>query len=142
MSTNPAPKWYMPVAIVALIWNLMGVFAFFGEAFKSDETIAALPEAEQALYNNFPAWAMIAFFLAVFGGAIGSLGLVLKKAWAKPVLLISLIGIVVQMFHSIFIAKTTEVYGPGSLIMPIMVMLIGIGLVILSRKAVDKGWIS
>jgi high-affinity K+ transport system ATPase subunit B len=54
---------------------------------------------------------------------------------------ISLIGILVQMIHSLFISNNYEVYGPGGLIMPIMVLLIGVGLVWLSDKGIKKGWI-
>lgn len=135
------PKWFMPVAVAALIWNLMGVGAFFAEVMKGTDAITALPEAEQALYTDVPLWAKIAFAFAVFGGAIGSLGLVLKKKWARPILLISLIGIAVQMFHSIVIANSTAVYGPQAVIMPIVVILIGAGLVWLSRKADEAGWL-
>ncbi len=142
MTNLPVPKWFMPVAIIAVIWNLMGVGAFFGEVFKSDEAIAALPELERALYESFPLWATIAFAIAVFGGAVGSIGLAMKKKWARPVLLASLIGIIIQMFYSLIIAKSTEVYGPGSVIMPIMVILIGVALVWLSRKADAAGWLS
>ncbi len=142
MTNSSTPKWFMPVAIIAVIWNLMGLGAFFGEISKSAEAIAALPELERALYENLPLWAKIAFALAVFGGTIGSIGLALKKKWSRPVLLISLCGIVVQMFHSLVIAKTTAVYGPGSVVMPIMIILIGVALVWLSRKADTEGWLS
>ena len=89
-----------------------------------------------------PTWATAAFAVAVWGGALGTLALILKKAWALPVLAASLIGIVVQMYHSMFVSSAMEVYGPGKFIMPIMVLAIGFYLVWLARSAKAKGWIS
>lgn len=137
-----APRWFTIFAVLALVWNLLGVMAFFMQVNMTPEAIAALPEAEQALYNNYPTWALIAFGCAVFGGALGSLLLILKNNLAGPVLVISLIGILVQMGHTVFIAKTYEIYGPGSLVMPVMVVVIAVYLVMLAAKARKNGWTS
>ena len=107
----------------------------------SDEAIAALPEAERALYETVPIWATAAFAVAVFGGALGSLLLLLRRKLAEPVLIASLAGIVVQFVHSFFIAKSMAVYGPGSIIMPVMVILIGVALVWFAQKAGKAGWL-
>lgn len=135
------PKWFYAAAVVALLWNLMGVAAFIGHATMSDEAIAALPEAERALYETVPIWATAAFAVAVFGGALGSLLLLLRRKLAEPVLIASLAGILVQFVHSFFIAKSMAVYGPGSIIMPVMVILIGVALVWFAQKAGKAGWL-
>jgi hypothetical protein len=141
-STNKPPVWFWIVSVVALIWNGMGVMAYLGQAYMSDDALAALPEAEQALYANVPAWATAAFAIAVWGGLLGCLALLLRKKWAKPVLLLSLIGIVVQMIYNLFLSEAMDVYGPGGAIMPIMVIVIGIFLVWFSKKSASEGWIS
>ncbi len=141
-STNKPPVWFWIVSVVALIWNGMGVMAYLGQAYMSDDALAAFPEAEQALYANVPAWATAAFAIAVWGGLLGCLALLLRKKWAKPVLLLSLIGIVVQMIYNLFLSEAMDVYGPGGAIMPIMVIVIGIFLVWFSKKSASEGWIS
>ncbi len=135
-----APKWFTIVAILALAWNLFGVMAYMMQVNMTADDIAALPAAEQALYNNYPAWAMIAFGVAVFGGTLGSLLLVLKKNLAGPVLQLSLIAALIQMVHSLFIAKAYEVYGPTSLILPLAVIVIAALLVLLAARAKKNGW--
>lgn len=137
------PKWFLGVAIAALIWNLLGVFAYLGQMYlmSNPEMLAELSVEEQNLYKNTPIWATIGFTLAVWGGAIGSLLLILKKKAAKPVLIISLAGIIVQMYHSFFISNNFEVYGPGAAVMPVMIIIFGIGLVWLSDKSVKEGWL-
>lgn len=127
---------------MALFWNVLGVLAYLAQAFMSEETLQSLPEAEQAIYQNVPAWATAAFALAVWGGALGCLLLLLRKRWAKIVLVISLLGIFVQMIYNVFLSKSLEVYGPGGLIMPILVIFIGAFLVWYSRKVDTNGWLN
>lgn len=142
ISTNKPPMWFWIVGVVALIWNLMGVMAYIGQAYMTDADLVALPEAEQALYVNYPAWATAAFAIAVFGGAIASIALLLRKKLAKTLFIISLLGIIVQMIYSFFISEAMDVYGPGGMIMPVMIFIIGVYLILFSNKCISKNWIT
>jgi len=139
-ATRPT-KWFWIIGGVALVWNLMGVMAYLMQAFMTEEALAVLPEAERALYENVPAWATGAFAIAVFGGSLGCLLLLLRRRWATPVLVVSLLGVLVQMYHSFFVANSIEVYGPGGTIMSIMVVVIGVGLIWYANSATTKGWL-
>ncbi|MBD0849447.1 hypothetical protein [Maribacter arenosus] len=137
------PVWYWIVSVVALLWNLMGAMAYLSQAYMSDEVKAALPAERMELMENMPAWATAAFAFAVWGGVLGCLGLLLRKKWAKPVLVVSLIGILIQMGYSFFMTNAVEVYGTvEGVVMPIIVIVIGIGLVLFSKSALNKGWLS
>ncbi|NQU31835.1 MAG: hypothetical protein HQ521_01260 [Bacteroidetes bacterium] len=135
------PKWYWIVAVFVLLWNLMGVGSFYIHTFITDEAMQALPIAEQDLYNSYPLWTKIVFAIAVFGGAIGSIGLVIKKKWAKSAFIISLLVIIPQMIHDLFFTNARDVYGPVSVVMPIMVIVIGVLLVWFSAFGIKKGWL-
>lgn len=140
--SNKPNTLFWVIGIIALIWNGLGVMAYLSQAYMTDEMLAALPEAERALYENVPAWVTAAFAIAVFGGTLGCILLLLRKKLAKPVFLISLVGIIVQMIYNLFMSKASEVYGPGGMVMPIMVMLIGVFLLLYSKKCIEKGWLS
>lgn len=141
-STSKPPMWFWVVSGIALIWNAMGVMAYLGQAYMSDADLEALPEAEQALYTDVPAWATAAFAVAVFGGFLGAIALVIRKKWAKSLFLLSFIGIILQMTYNLFMSKAMDVYGPGGIIMPVMVIVIGIYLILFSNKSVEKGWLT
>ena len=141
-TTTLIPRSFMTIAFAALIWNALGVMAYVMQVTMSPEAIAALPQNERALYETVPTWAIAAFAIAVNGGALGCLLLLFRKAWAFPVLIASLLGVLVQMYHSFFIANSIEVYGPGSAVMPAMVVIISCLLVWYSKYAKDKNWIS
>jgi len=77
--TIKAPTWFNVVAAVMLVWNLLGVMAYIAQVTMTPETLAALPEAERQLYASTPVWATAAYAIAVNGGALGCLLLLLKK---------------------------------------------------------------
>lgn len=141
-STNKPTTGFWVISSVAVIWNLMGVMAYLGQAYMGEEVIAALPEAERALYTNIPAWYTAAFAIAVFAGVFGCILLLMRKKMAGQVLMLSLVGILVQMFYNFFISNSMDVYGPGGMVMPIMVIIIGFYLVWFSKNATTKGWLS
>lgn len=137
-SNKPGTVFWI-IAIIATIWNAMGVSAYLQQAYMTAEDIAALPAEEAALYDNVPAWVTAAFAIAVFGGLLGCILLLLRKKLATTVFLVSLIGIIVQMIYNLFMSKALDVYGPGGAIMPIMVILIGIFLWKYASKLTAKG---
>lgn len=141
-STNKPNAGFWVIGIAALIWNIMGVLSYLAQAYMTEEALAALPENEQALYTDLPAWVTAAFAIAVFGGALGCILLLLKKKLAIRVFQLSLLGILVQMTYNLFMSNAAEVYGPGGVIMPVMVLIIGFFLVWYSGNAAKKGIIS
>ena len=117
----------------------MGVAAYLMHAFMTDEAINLLPEIEKALYTNIPIWYTVAFAIAVFAGFFGSIFLYLKKKLAASLLMLSLIGVFVQMYYNFFMSKSMEVFGLGSAIMPILVILIAVFLVWYTRNLQSNG---
>lgn len=138
-SKNKPTTSFWVIGIVALIWNLMGVFAYLQQAYMTAEDLSALPIEEQALYENIPAWVTAAFALAVFGGALGCVLLLLRKKLATFVFIISFVSILAQMTYNLFMSKAMEVYGPGGMIMPVMVIVIGAYLIWYSKKMEAQG---
>jgi len=139
-STKP-PVWFWVIGVIALLWNLMGVNAYLQQAYRTEAFTSMLTSEQLDMVNSTPAWAIGAFAIAVFAGALGCIALLLRKSWAKSLFLLSLIGIIVQMIYNLFISKAMEVYGPGAVVMPILVMLVGIFLVWYSKRSIIKGWI-
>lgn len=142
MSKINLPKWFKAVVILALLWNLMGIMNFFMQVNLTEDAIAVLPPAEQALMKNTPLWSMIAFALGVFGGTIGCIGLLMRKAWSMLALLISLIAVMAQMSYWLFFTKAVEVYGTSTYAMPLLVILIAYLLFRLSNNGIKKGYLT
>lgn len=141
-NSNKPSTWFWIIGIVALLWNLMGVFSYINQAYKTESFKAMYTPEQLEVINNMPAWATAAFAIAVFGGALGSILLLLKKRIAGMVFLISLIGILVQFTYNIFVANAIELYGATALAMPIVVILFGVFLVWYAKKQSKKGVLS
>ena len=139
---NAAPKWFVPVAILAVLWNLLGCVAFAGDLMLTADDVARLPPEQQAMYAARPAWTVLATGAAVLGGLLGSLGLALRKRWARPLLVLSLVGLVAQDIGMFGLTDAVRNAGPAPLVMQGVVLAIAIGLVLLARKAVHRGWIA
>jgi hypothetical protein len=135
-----APKWFKPVAVVALLWNLLGCVAFVMDIRLTPEDVAKLTAAQQAMYAARPAWSVAATGIAVWGGALGCIGLIFGKRWSYPVLALSLLGVIVQDV-SLFGMSGAQA-DPTALILQGIVLVVAIGLVLLSRKAIKGGWVS
>ena len=140
-TTKPTTAFYI-ISIVALLWNLMGIFAFASDVLMTPEVLAELPDAERALYESSPAWLKFVYGVAVFGGLLGCILLLMKKASAIRIFIISLVAILIQMLYSMIFTKAIEVLGPTAVIMPLFVIGIAIFLVWYSKYAAKKGWIN
>lgn len=136
------PTWFWIVSIIALLWNLMGVAAFVMQMNMSPDTLAALPPDQQALYTSFPMWVTIAYAVAVFGGALGCLMLVLKKKLAVPLLVLSLLGVIGQMIYMFLLSDTFKVMGQAAMVMPIVVIVVSVLLVLFARLSARRGWLA
>ena len=141
LSSNPPRSFYV-ISGFALVWNLLGVGAYISQVTMTPEALAAIPEAQRAIIEGRPEWATAAFAIAVNGGALGCVLLLLRKALATPVLIASFVGVLVQMYQSVFMANSIEVYGPVGMIMPVSVLIIGAYLIWLSMDAKKKGFVS
>lgn len=137
-STAAPPTWFWVVASAALLWNVLGVVAFIGQITMDP---ASLPPAELEFYKATPMWATAAFAVAVFGGTLGCIGLLLRKGWAFLMLAVCLLGIVVQTGHSLLIGNGIEVFGPAGLILPVLTFSIGAALVWFAHYADGRGWL-
>jgi hypothetical protein len=138
---NKTPGWYLPTAIVALLWNLLGCMAFFSDARLSPEDIAKMSQDQQALYNSRPTWALAATGIAVIGGAAGCLGLILRKRWAQPLLIASLLGVIVQDYGMFVLSGQGAQASPAVIGLQALVLVVALALVMLARKAIARGWI-
>ena len=138
---KPSSLFYI-ISSMALVWNLMGVFNFLGQALMSDEVLASLPKDQQLIYQDVPVWVTAAFAIAVFSGTLGAVFLLLKKKIASTFFILSFIGIVTQMSYGLLLDEKTDNYGPLGLLMPLMIITVGTYLIWYSKKANKNRWLS
>ena len=132
------PLWFRIAAFVALVWNAFGVVMFLSSVGAFGDPTAGLSEAERAVASNIPAWIMAAFGIGTFTGLAGSLGLLLGRRWAWPLLVISLVGLLVLEGYILFFSGAVAVSGAA---IPITVVVGALLLAWLARHAGVRGWL-
>lgn len=138
--TSP-PVWFWVISIIALLWFLMDMSAFVMRVLMTDDVIKAMPENQQHLYRNIPLWVNIVFAGEVFSGALGCVGLLLRTKWALPLFAVSILGVLSQTFHVYFLSDAISAMGTPAVVMPMLAILIGIGMIVLAKSAISKGWL-
>ena len=137
-----APKWFRPVAIGALLWNLLGCAAYLADVMITPEALAKMTAAQQAMYAARPAWSVAATAFAVWGGAVGSLGLILYKRWATPLLMLSLAGVIGQDISLFALSGAASQMNGVAIGLQSLVLLVAVALVALARKAAAQRWLA
>jgi len=92
-----ATRSFWILAGVFLIWNLLGVFHYLTSVNATVESLVAqgmtIKQAE--VFYNTPNYHYAVFALGVWSGLLGAILLLLRKAWAAPVFLFSVVMVII-----------------------------------------------
>lgn len=133
-----APKSLKIIAILAILWNLMGVLAYLGHAYTDPES---LPESQQA-YIDYPAWVTAAFATSVFAGLFGSITLLLRKKISNLLFILSFVCVIAQKIYDSTQPDIAHLYTMSAMILTGLVFIVCIYLIMYSKKGIDKGWLN
>lgn len=136
-----APVWFWVISVIALLWYLMDMSAFFMRVLMTDVAMNAMPENQQHFYQNIPLWVNIVFACEVFGGTLGSIALLLRKKWALLLFVVSIFGVLSQTSYLWFLTDHVSTLGTPAVVMPLVAILIGIGMIVLAKSAISRGWL-
>ena len=132
--TKP-PIWFWIIGVIALLWNIMGLAAYFQQYMMSAEAFTALRPEQQALIVDQPFWLTAAFAIAVFAGFIGSILLLARKRLAVRMFLLSMIAVFVQFGGLFLVLGYANILIGGEWIMPILIPVFAAGFYFCARKA-------
>jgi hypothetical protein len=141
MNANARPGWFWVVAVLALLWNLVGLFMFWQNVTMTPEALAMLPAEQQTIHAAMPVWVHAFFGIAVIAGVLGSIALLLKKRSAQPLLLVSLLAVVVQMASAYMVTPVWSLTGAYGAVFPLVLIVIALLFWLFARMAVRRGWI-
>jgi hypothetical protein len=113
-------------ALLLLLWNIIGIAAFVGQATQDLGALAAKDAYQAKLFASMPTWAWVAYGAAVFSGFIGSMALLLRSRWAVPLYFLSLAGIVVQFGRTFLMTDLIAVRGWGTAAFPAFIALVAL----------------
>ena len=135
------PRSFWVLVGVATVWNVLGVATYLMSVTMSPAAIQAMPVTERALYQHIPAWVTSSYAIAVFGGTLACVLLLLRKSWAVALFAISLLAILLQMAYTLFVSPLLAVRGVGGAVLPLCIIAAAVGLLWYARDARQRGWL-
>ncbi len=141
-STKPGTAFWVIGGLLA-VWNLSGLYQYYMFSTLEAETLqdAGYTIAQMTHILDTPAWAHSAYAIAVNAGVLGVIFLLLRKAWAFPMFVISLVGAVLQFTDAYVLRNGLELFERVWLVIPSLVILICIFEIWYSRRAKARGWL-
>lgn len=131
--THAVPRWFTPVVVIALLWNLLGVAAIVADI------LGAMAAGKEAAASARPLWSVVASLVAVVGGTLGCLALLLRRRFATWLLVASLAGVILQDAGLVIAARGAA--NPAAIVLQGLVFAVAVALVWLVRRAVRAGWL-
>ncbi len=133
------PAWYWVLAVAALLFEAAGAYLFAGGLTLDPAT---LPLDQRAVYDATPQWMTIAWTVAIGSGLLGAIGLLLRRRFAEPLLLISLLAVAVQFSGILLVRQLRELTPEDHLVVPIVILATAYGFWQTAKLARRRGWLA
>lgn len=132
------------MAGVLLVWNIIGLMFYYQQSTLTPEIMAdaGLTAAQIAHITDTPAWGHSGYAIAVNAGVLGAILLLLRKAWAVPLFILSLVGALVQDLDAFVMRDALEAWGSSAVFLPLIVIVICVFEIWYALRAKQKGWLS
>lgn len=143
-STSKPTISFWVIAGAMLVWNLIGLMFYYQQSILTTAMMeeAGLTAQQIAHITNTPAWGHSGYAIAVNAGVLGAIFLLVRKAWAVPFFVLSLVGALVQDLDAFVMRDAIEAWGSSAIFLPLTVVVICAVEIWYSRAAKAKGLLS
>ena len=143
MATTNKPKaLFWIIAIIALLWNLMGLSEFIKTAFFVEMYADTYTEIQMDAIRNAPIWTDVLFGISTITGVLASIMLLMRKKVAIQLFVISVLTVIGHTLGAILALDSIGLFGMGEgLIFPLVIIVLDIFFYWFSKHSYKKGWI-
>ncbi len=122
------------VGILGLLWNALGAFDYLMTETRNAWYMGQFSPEQLDFFYGLPAWAVAFWAVAVWGGLLGVVLLLMRKRLAVPVLLISFLSMVVTAIRNYVFASGMDVTGGAGLAFTVVIFVVALGLWLYGRR--------
>jgi len=133
------PRHLWIVGGLSLLWNAVGALDYSASQLRIESYMGQFTPEQLAYFYGFPAWAVAAWAIAVWGALLGSLSLLLRKAWAVLLFGVSIVAMVLTGIYSYVLTDGLALMGTGGAIFTAVIWLIAFSLYFYARAMVRRG---
>lgn len=138
--TPQRPPWHLwLVGCLGILWNAGGAYDYLMTQTQNESYMSRFTPEQLEFFYGFPTWLVAFWALAVWGGVLGALLLLLRKRLAVPVLLVSFLSMIVTAFHNFFLSDGLEVMGGVGLMFSGLIFVFALGLWLYARAMAKRG---
>ena len=134
---TPVHLWI--IGIISLLWNMVGAYDYLMTQTKNASYMAKFEQVQLDFFYGFPIWVVATWALAVWGGVLGSILLLLRKGLAVPVFIVSLAAMVITAIYNFGLSNGMDVMGSGGFVFSVVIFIISLGLWLYSRAMRARG---
>jgi hypothetical protein len=133
------PRHLWIVGALTLLWNAVGAFDYAATQFRVESYMSQFTPEQLSYFYAFPAWADAAWAIAVWCALLGSLCLLLRKAWAVWLFGASIVGMVLTGLYSYVLTDGMAMMGTGGAVFTAVIWLIAFSLFFYARAMTRRG---
>ena len=126
MNETKTPIHLWIVGILAVLWNAVGAFDYTATQYQLESYVGQFTPEQLDYFFAFPAWMVSAWAIAVWTSVLGSLSLLLRKAWAVSLFSISILGLAVSTVYNYVLSDGMEIMGSEGAIFTGVIWLIAL----------------
>ena len=135
---RPVAAWFMVAAVASLLFMVLGCVSYLMHVFADPAT---MPLDQRAAYAAEPAWVTGAYAVAVWVGLAGAILLVLRRRFAEPALLLSLVATLVWLAGLVLVRDLRENMSANDLLVAIVVTALTWTIYWFARHSRMRGWL-
>jgi hypothetical protein len=135
----PTPKHLWVVGVLGFLWDSMGAFDYIMTQTQNESYMQQFTPEQLEFFYGFPVWVVSLWAIAVWGGLLGTVLLLLRKKLATPVLLASFVAMVGTSIHNFGMSNGLEVMGGVGAVFSLLIFVFALGLWLYARAMTERG---
>ena len=136
-SKTPVHLWI--VGILSVLWNAGGAFDYSATQLRIESYMGQFTPEQLEYFYGFPAWMDAVWAIGVWGALLGSLSLLLRKAWATWLFGASILGMALSSVYSLVLTDGMAAMGSGALAFTAVIWVIALLLFFYARAMTKRG---
>ena len=133
------------ISIALLLWGFGGASIYIAYFIETPEEFAQTAEtaANRQAYADYvasiPFWAIAVGIIAAVARLLGAIGLLLRRAWALPLYIISVVFFLGALYRAFVLANVSSVMSGAHISIELVFLALGIFAVWFARENKSKG---
>jgi hypothetical protein len=109
------------IAVLILLWNLVGDAAYLMQATANLDEVARQDPVQAQAFREMPGWVWAAYAVAVTSGTIGAIVLLMRRGWAWALFALSFTAVVIQFGWTFLGFDLLGAKGPSAALFPLLI---------------------